>query len=386
MDLDAVTVLAFRLAGQDLAAPATDATAVLRGWTVQDSPPGTAVAAVLARTHAGTVPTGWLDDALFTDRSLVAVYNARTATAILPAGEVAAYATAMLPGDDDADLKAIVGPALPDVAEGFAEPVALAVAAIADALDGTTLSRDELHEALRARLPAEVLPWCKGCESHHARRGVFVMAGLHGRLCLAGRVGRQPAFARTDQWTGWDAPDRAGAGAELVRRYLTAYGPSTRQHFAQWAGLGAAHAAALWGSVEGELTEVRVDGGGAGDGGGAAAWVLTRHLAGLQDPPAARGVRLLAPGDPLLLGRDRAALVPDAAQRKRVFPAINAPGLVLADGAPVALWRGRRKGKALSLAVEPLEGPATVDPAALHDAAQLLAPHRGATSAGVTAG
>jgi hypothetical protein len=379
MDVDAATVLAFRLAGQDLAAPAADATTALSSWTVQDSPPGAAVAAVVARTGEGTVPTGWLDAALFEDRSLVALYNARTATAILPADQVAAYATGMLPGDDDADLKAIVGPALPDVAEGFAAPVALAVAAIADALDGTTLSRDDLHEALRARLPAELLPWCKGCESHHARRGVLVMAALHGRLCLAGRVGRQPAFARTDQWTGWDAPDRATAGAELVRRYLTAYGPSTRQHFAQWAGLGTAHAAALWTTVADELTEVRAGEGAAG------AWVLTSDLDALQDPPAARGVRLLAPGDPLLLGRDRAALVPDSAQRKRVFPAINAPGLVVADGVPAALWRGRKQGKALALAVEPLDGAATLDPAALKAAAQRLAPHRGATSVTVAA-
>jgi hypothetical protein len=377
MDVDAATVLAFRLAGQDLAQPAADATAALGAWTMQDSPPGTAVAAVLART-VGTVPTGWLDAALFEDRSLVALYNARTATAILPADQVAAYATGMLPGDDDAELKAIVGPALPDVAEGFAEPVALAVAAIADALDGTTLSRDDLHVALRARLPAELLPWCKGCESHHARRGVLVMAALHGRLCLAGRVGRQPAFARTDQWTRWDAPDRATAGAGLVRRYLTAYGPSTRPHFAQWAGLGAAHAAALWTSVAGELTEVRVADGD-GDG-GAVASVLTRDLAALQDPPPAHGVRLLAPGDPLLLGRDRAALLPDAAQRKRAFLAINAPGLVIADGAPAALWRARKQGKALAIATEPLDGAPAIDPAALQAAAQRLAPHRGATS------
>jgi hypothetical protein len=91
-------------------------------------------------------------------------------------------------------------------------------------------------------------------------------------------------------------------------------------------------------------------------------------------------VHLLAPGDPLLLGRDRAALVADAAQRKRAFPAINAPGLVIADGAPAALWRARKQGKALAIAMEPLDGVPAIDPAALRAAAQRLAPHRGATS------
>jgi hypothetical protein len=70
------------------------------------------------------------------------------------------------------------------------------------------------------------------------------MAGLHGRLCVAGRAGRQPAFARTDQWVGWDPPE--DAGAELVRRYQAQYGSSNVTHFADWAGIGKAHAAAMW--------------------------------------------------------------------------------------------------------------------------------------------
>ena len=108
-----------------------------------------------------------------------------------------------------------------------------------------TLSRDDLHEALRQRLPGELLPWCEGCQSHHARRGLLVMAGLHGRLCIAGRAGRQPAFARTDQLVGWRRR-REDAGAELVRRYHAQYGASTPAHFAEWAGIGKAHARALW--------------------------------------------------------------------------------------------------------------------------------------------
>ncbi|MCW3001573.1 MAG: hypothetical protein JWQ20_871 [Conexibacter sp.] len=371
MDVDGAQVLAFRLAGQGLSDPAGSATDALRGWTVQDSPPGTAAAAVLARSAPGAIDDGWLDRALFRERTLVALYNARTATAVLPSEEAAAYGTALLP-DDEAGLKAIVGAALPEHDGEYAGPVALAVAAIADALDGATLSRDELHEALRRRLPIELLPWCKGCASHHARRGLLVLAALHGRLCLAGRVGRQPAFARTDQWTGWDAPDRASAGAELVRRYLTAYGPSTRRHFAQWSGLGTAHAKALWTSLADELTEVRIDGT-------APASLLTRDVAVLQDPPPAPGIRLLAPGDPLLVGRDRETLIPDPAVRKRLFPALAGPGLVLDDGQPVALWRGRKQGTRLALTVEPLRAaaPATAE---IEAAAARLAPHRGATS------
>ena len=362
--VDARRVLAFRLAGQRLGAPAADVHEVLSSWTLQDSPSGAAAAAVLARVEAPE--PGWLEPALFERRTAVALYNPRTATAILPAEQAAAFGTALIP-DDDPGLQAIVGPALPECREGFGEAVALAVAAVGDALDGAVLSRDDLHEALRGRLPGDLLPWCEGCQSHHARRGLLVMAALHGRLCLAGRVGRQPAFARTDQWTGWEAPGGAEAGADLVRRYLTAYGPSTPAHLAQWAGLGAAHARALWRLVEPELAEVRVDGG-------VRAFVLADRLSLLDSPPAAAGVRLLGAGDPLLLGRDRELLVPDPAVRRRLWPAINAPGLILADGAPAALWRARKQGRRLALAVEAF---APLPLAAVQAEAERLAPHRG---------
>jgi hypothetical protein len=322
---------------------------VLRSWTVQDSPPGAATAALLARVDE--LPVGWLDEAIYERRTVVALYNARTATAILPADEAAAYGTAQLPSDD-AGYKAIVGSALPEHSEGFEEPVALAVDAVADALDGVTLSRDELHEALRRRLPGELLPWCPGCRSHHARRGLLVLAGLHGRLCIAGRAGRQPAFARTDQLVGWDAPERAAAGAELVRRYRRTYGPSTPAHFADWAGLGKAHARELW--------------------------ALAGEAAG--DAPRLEGVRLLAPGDPVLLGRDREALLEDPALRKQVWAAAGGAGIVMNGGSPVALWRARKQGKRLEVTVDAF---GELPEHALLEQAERLAPHRGCTSVDV---
>ena len=307
---------------------------VLRSWAVQDSPPGAAIAALAARSE---VEVGWLDRALYETRTVVALYNPRTATAIVPAEEAGAFGTAFLPKDDDG-LKAIVGSALPERSEAFAEPVALAVAAVSDALDGVTLSRDDLHEALRQRLPGELLPWCEGCQSHHARRGLLVMAGLHGRLCIAGRAGRAPAFARTDQLVGWEAPE--DAGAQLVRRYHAQYGSSNVAHFAQWAGIGKAHARSLW--FESDDAGERLD-----------------------------GVRVIAPGDPLLLTRDREALISDPAWRKRVWSAIPNTGVVLDHHEPVALWKARKQGKRLEVTLTG-EAPA--------EAFEPLAAHRGCTS------
>jgi hypothetical protein len=292
----------------------SDPVDVLRSWAVQDSPPGAATAALVARVP--DLPVGWLDAAI-ASREVIALYNARTATAVVPASEAAAFATAFLPVD--------------------AEPEVEAVPAVADALDGRSLSRDDLHEELRARLPSALLPWCEGCQSHHARRRVLVLAGLHGKLCLAGRVGRQPLFARTDQLISWDPP--ADAGAELVRRYHAQYGASSRKAFAAWSGL-----TGLWAEGDGE-------------------------------PERLPGLALLAPGDPILLTRDREALVPDPAMRKKLWSAIPTTGLITDDGEAVGLWKARKRGKRLEITVE-----GDVDLDAVRARAEVLAPHRGATS------
>ena len=174
------------------------------------------------------------------------------------------------------------------------------------------------------------------------------MAALRGRLCIAGRVGRQPAFARTDQLVGWDCAGRAAAGAELVRRYLRPTAPSSPAHLAEWAGIGKPHARELWALAD---TTAR-------------------------PPPRPPGVRLLAPGDPLLLGRDREALLADPAARKKVWSAIPGTGVVLSDGEPIALWKARKQGKRLEVTVD---GDAPLD--AVLSAAERLAPHRNCTSA-----
>jgi hypothetical protein len=342
-----MNLLAYRVGAQGLARRQADTLGVLRSWTIQDSPPGAAATAIAARAE-----TVQLDEAL-AQRAAVAMYNPRTATAVVPADEAAAFGTAFLP-PGDAECRAMIGQALPGREEGFEEPVALAVEAISDALDGRELSRDDLHEELRGRLPGELLPWCPGCGSHHARRGLLVMAGLHGRLCVSGRAGRQPAFARTDQWTAWEAPPREEAAAELVRRFRAAYGPVADGDFAAWAGIATAHARALY------------------------------ELAGDAPSPGrtlqATGVRLLAAGDPLLLARDREVLALEKELRAQLFRPAGAPGLVLADGVPAGLWRAKKARRQLSVTVEAF---GDVERDALEAEAQRLAPLRGCETAAV---
>ena len=137
---------------------------VLRSWAVQDSPPGAAVAALVARCP--DVPVGWLDAALYEERTVVALYNPRTATAIVPADEVAAFGTAFLP-PDDAALKAIVGlRAARRSTRASRSRSQLAVDAISDALDGVELQpRRPARGSCASGCPASC---CRGARAARA--------------------------------------------------------------------------------------------------------------------------------------------------------------------------------------------------------------------------
>jgi hypothetical protein len=326
-------VLAFRLQAQGLNERDRTPVEVAASFALQDSPPGAALTALNARSQEAAR----LDEALQA-RELVALPNPRTAVAIIPAADVAAYLTALRPPDEKA-LKAVLLNAAPGNYEAAREH---AVTAISAALDGRILSRDALHEELRGRLPQELLPWCPSCESHHARRGLLSVAALEERLCIAGREGRQNTFARTDQWISLQPADRA----ELVRRYLHHLGPSTPAAFAAWAGIAPHHARLLLQQVE--LVPI------------GKAFLLAEDEAAFADPPQPSGTRLLGPGDPLLNARDREVIARDKALHKRIWRPVGSPGVVLSEGVVKGLWRSRKQGRRLTAEIEWLGSPVDV--------------------------
>jgi hypothetical protein len=142
----------------------------------------------------------------------------------------------------------------------------------------------------------------------------------------------------------------AEARAELVRRFLRCYGPATHTDLASWAQTAPAHAKALFAAIADELDAV--------DG---KRVILAADRRRYDSPPAARGVRLLGGYDPFVGQPDREALAPDAALRKKLFPPVGRPGVVLRDGELAGLWRSRKKGDTLEVSVEWTGEPADVE-------------------------
>ena len=226
---------------------------------------------------------------------------------------------------------------------------------------GRALDKNELHEELRKRVRAELLPWCRGCRSHHVAPMLWRYATVKAGVRLDSE--RRYRMAR---------PGRTPAAREVVRRFLGFYGPAAPGDFAEWAGLAKPHAHRLWEETAGDLAEVRV--------GKSTGWLLSADTGALESPPAAEGIRLLPPGDPYLQKPNRLLLAPDPELRKRLFRPVASPGAVLKDGRLTGLWRVKAKGKTAELTVEKLGRLSRRD---LEQEAQRVAELRGAAKAAV---
>jgi hypothetical protein len=360
--------LAFRIAGHHLH-ERTDPLTAVAACGLQEFPPGHAAVAWHAR--AGEVAE---DDPV---RDVLVTVNAmRGSPYVVPRADVAVFTTALVPEDDD--LRGLIGSApakeVREAGLSVREALDLVAAAAHEGLAAGPLGRDDFHQALRERLPDGLLPWCRGCRSHHVRPALWRALGPLGVTempekavwALAGdgavhpsRGGRASGAAGTSP-----PPDLAEARRELARRFLRTHGPASHGQLAAWAQTAPSHAKALFAAVEDELTLVRLD--------GARRWILAADLDRLRDPPRATGVRLLHGHDPYVAQPDRATLVPDDAVRRALFPSVGRPGVVLHRGRLAGLWRGRKNGTALDLAIDWLDGPVE-----LADAPEELARLRG---------
>jgi hypothetical protein len=358
--VDADQILAFRLAPSGLAVRAARGLAEAVACPASDFSRDAALMALGARME-GLSREAY--DRAVDAGDVVVAHVMRGAIHALPPGDFGLYGRALI-AEDDRDLVAQLGQQVRRLAaeQGFSPGEALSEVASAtrDALaNGRALDKNELHQALRERLRDELLPWCRGCQSHH----VAPMMWRYATVKAGARLDSQRRYTLGE-------PGRPAAASEAVRRFLGFYGPAGPRDFGEWAGLAKAHARRLWDEAAGDLAEVRV--------GKATAWLLSDDVAALESPPAAKGIRLLPPGDPYLQKPNRPLLAPEPELRKRLFRPVASPGAVLSDGRLAGLWRVKAKGRKAEITVESLHRLPRAD---LEDEAQRLARLRGAGEA-----
>jgi hypothetical protein len=336
-----------------LDAAGTEAAAVVG---LQDTPPGTAVLALAARSDA---PPEALEE-------LVLVPSVRGAPLAVARRDLAVFTAGLDPPDEEA-ARAVIGHAWKYLDGPTAmEALDRVSEAVHDSLRDGPRPRDDFHQALRERLPAQLLWWCRGCQSHHVHPSLWRATGTRGVLAIVGREGRSAVFGLPPK-----APKVKDPGAELARRFLHGYGPARPGLLAGWAGLAASHARTLWDRA-GRLVPVDLE--------GTEAWILGADEHALVNGTDIRGVRLLPNLDPLHAGRDRELLVPDPGVRKRIWTALGGPGTVLVAGQVAGLWRPAKRGKRLQVTVEPLAELTAAAKDELAAEAERIAPFRGAGS------
>lgn len=254
---------------------------------LQDSMPRAALLSIHARV-SGTGPATW------EELPLVQVWGPRYSAYVIAERDLAVFTLGRLPDEPKARHRA---------------------QSVADRLE------DALgDERLDVRDAARLLGLHPNALRYAAPTGRFLIYWDGARQPLIWRVPAPPV-------------DPVDARSELVRRYLHVFGPATSSAFASWAGIRPKAADVAFDLIRSELLSVVTP---IGKG-----WILAADEGAVRSALEPVSTRLLPSGDPyfLLRGDDRDLLVPDPAQRSRLWTSRVWPGAVLIDGEIVGTWR-----------------------------------------------
>jgi len=224
------------------------------------------------------------------------------------------------------------------------------VDSVVDSLaDGSPRTQQELIAAAKKRVGAGMGTWMD-----HAWSGVRP-AVIEGSIVYGPPRGAEATFVRVDAWLGRQRRIEVDAArVELLRRFLSAFGPATAHDFARWSGLNTSEAKRLVASAGDALAAVSVD--------GAAGWILREDLAALSTSTLdGDSVRLLGAFDSFLLAHATKEHLVAPRFYKRVYrPQGWISPVVLRAGTIVGVWFPETVGKTTTLRVE-LFGRASPD-------------------------
>jgi len=288
---------------------------------------GSAALSLWARVEGATLDA--FRDALWRERSLVKTWAMRGTLHVLPASDLPVFFGAL-------------GTYTHYLRQGWVnyfgltrEEIDRVSEAVGAALRGRVLTREELADAVAKRTGSK-----KAGSVLRQGWGVLLKpAAYRGQLCFAEGEGARVRFTHPGPV---EKREPREALAELVRRYLGAYGPATRDDFALWwLDLSRIQARALIESVDAARVDLE----------GTPAYLP----AGVRRPKAqARSVRLLPAFDPYVVGAPRSGGLFPVAHKARIFRSAGwiSPTL-LVDGHVEGVWRHERKGGRLAVGIEP---------------------------------
>ena len=160
--------------------------------------------------------------------------------------------------------------------------------------------------------------------------------------------GNEATYVRADKWIpNWKDMTVEKAERELLVKYLRAFGPTTLQDFALWAGMYVRDAKPIWQSEAGNLVPVDVEGWKAN--------ILQSDLPDLEkaelDEPV---VRLLPYFDSFLLGHKSHRNIVDQGNHKKIYRDQGwVSPVLLVDGRAQGTWSQDQNKGILAVRVTP---------------------------------
>ena len=277
--------------------------------------------------------------ALWEHRTLVKAFGVRGTVHLVAADELPMWVAALRAADRRGEDKRLAAVGLDR------RKVDSVVDLIAQALDGRRLT----IRALEAEIIGRAGSWARE-ERISAFGGTWpswrvglVYAARAGLLCFGPNEGTQVTYVRPEQWLpAWREVEPAEALAEILRRFLHAYGPATHRDFAQWSNIAPGAARELVTALGDDLVPVDVDG-----------YRCFQLAADADTRPPARSasIRLLPHFDCYLRGfHPRSALVGEFAPRSAGGTG-QAP-ILLVDGAVGGVWERRTVSKRVEVRVD----------------------------------
>jgi Winged helix DNA-binding domain len=305
--------------------------------------------------------------ALWEERTLVKTWAMRGTLHLLPSDELPLWHSAL--GNSRRYLK----PALWKKHFGITmEELEQLTGAVAAALDGRVLTRDELVREVGRITGSAAFTENLATNSWGT---ILKPAAFSGKLCFGPNLGQRVQFTRPDTWlaaaghTSGKPMESDDAMIAVTRRFLTAYGPATYHDLARWWNGGGVTEARKWIAALGdEVTAIDLD--------GVHAFMLAPDLRQLRELPSTRSVRLLPGFDQYVVAASHhaARLLPGDLRGRVYRPQGWISPVLLVNGRMEGIWRHEIKGGRVEVGAEPFRTqPAWVKRAAAEEAERLAA-------------
>jgi hypothetical protein len=276
-------------------------------------------------------------DALWERRELVKTWAMRGTLHLLPSDELALWAGALSMRSylwRTAAWTRYFGISV--------EELEALVTAIGSSLDGRGLTREELGAAVGE------LAGPRAQEQIASGWGTLLKpVAMEGGLVFGPNRGRNVAFVSPHQWIGpFDALPSEQAMGEVVRRWLSVYGPGSHEDLALWWGISPGRARKPLEALGEELVEVSVE--------GRRAFALVKDAPALESASTGRRARLVPGFDPYVVGfQPRGALVEPEFKGRVSRTAGWISPVVLVGGKAVGVWKHELRKGTMKITVDP---------------------------------